>query len=285
MTKRDRGSSRAKMSCGGVRSGEDGASRVWVLGLGRRADLCTLYLWHRPFLTYSLHHPSSPSLHIVLHRNSILNRLLVPSCAFGVPSLFLKFTAGIAGHPVAMPSSQPTPSSHRVASSRQMQSALSYAHDQTVYDDGSGHRIVDSRRRSRMGLVRAVTTQADRVSTPTEDAVPSRNPSTIAVRHRAASGMSPKTLGSEQHVTRRTERLTAKPPVIIGAPRPATTKSYDKVFLSKAHEESTPPPTPRVRRLSTPDLPDLAEAPFCGCGFEAPVVKYCTRCGAVISSR
>jgi hypothetical protein len=202
-----------------------------------------------------------------------------------VPSLFLKLTAGLAADPVAMPSSQPTPPSVREGSTRQMQSALIPAHGQTVYDDGSGHRIVDSRHRSRMGHVHDVTTQADHVSAPTEDAVPSWNPSAMAIRNRSASGVSSKSPNPEQHVIRRTERSKAKVVIIVGTPRPATTKSYDNVTFSQKHEEFTPPPTPRLRRLLTPDLSDLDEAPFCDCGFEASVVKYCTRCEEVINSQ
>ncbi|KAF2497829.1 hypothetical protein BU16DRAFT_326352 [Lophium mytilinum] len=44
----------------------------------------------------------------------------------------------------------------------------------------------------------------------------------------------------------------------------------------------SPPPTPKMGRLPTPDIPDLDEKPFCNCCEESSRFKYCTSCGCGI---
>lgn len=51
----------------------------------------------------------------------------------------------------------------------------------------------------------------------------------------------------------------------------------DRRVKARPREEPTPPPTPLLRRLPSPELSDLDEAPFCECD-EAKVVPYCTLC-------
>lgn len=41
----------------------------------------------------------------------------------------------------------------------------------------------------------------------------------------------------------------------------------------------TPPPTPRMGRLETPELTDLEDSPFCDCCEDLKQVKYCASCG------
>ena len=43
----------------------------------------------------------------------------------------------------------------------------------------------------------------------------------------------------------------------------------------------TPPPTPRISRLATPELDDLEERPFCEC-CTSRTAKYCAGCGYVL---
>ncbi|KAF1949196.1 hypothetical protein CC80DRAFT_278443 [Byssothecium circinans] len=47
---------------------------------------------------------------------------------------------------------------------------------------------------------------------------------------------------------------------------------------------STPPPTPKIRRLPTPDLDELDERPFCNCCIDAHAVKYCASCGQCLKT-
>ncbi|KAH7398816.1 hypothetical protein DE146DRAFT_505209 [Phaeosphaeria sp. MPI-PUGE-AT-0046c] len=64
------------------------------------------------------------------------------------------------------------------------------------------------------------------------------------------------------------EGSTAQYLAVVGSERRSRSQKW---------EEPTPPPTPRLDRLPSPELPDLAEAPFCDCD-EATIVSYCTSC-------
>lgn len=65
-------------------------------------------------------------------------------------------------------------------------------------------------------------------------------------------------------------------PVIIHTP---TSGRNDQHSYFGNTNIDTPPPTPKLRRLSTPDLPDLVGAPFCDCLMERPISKmHCATC-------
>jgi hypothetical protein len=89
-------------------------------------------------------------------------------------------------------------------------------------------------------------------------------------------------LATAGHVTSAhlpSRKLTAKPILIQAQPvkevqKPKISSSFD------AYEILTPPPTPRIGRLATPDLPELEAFPFCHCCEERNIVKYCTSCGS-----
>lgn len=48
---------------------------------------------------------------------------------------------------------------------------------------------------------------------------------------------------------------------------------------------ATPPATPKMERLPTPELEDLDERPFCDCCTGVQVMKYCAACGYELESQ
>lgn len=54
-----------------------------------------------------------------------------------------------------------------------------------------------------------------------------------------------------------------------------TSGACDSKYLS-------PPPTPKIGRLPTPDLEPLDDAPFCDCCAETGIRNFCTNCGSIL---
>jgi hypothetical protein len=197
----------------------------------------------------------------------------------------------VAGQSVTMSSSPTESPSARQTPTRPMQRSFLQAHGQVVYDDGSGRRIVESRRRSRevSGIRTSVKTARIGYSKPTTSNVmlsPS-DPWAIEEQKHPASRAPSKT-GLASHVTsaKKLKSLSKPKVVVIIDPfmRTASEACQTESSLQR-HIELTPPPTPRLSRLETPDLSDLEDTPFCGCGADAHIVKRCTWCGHEISSQ
>jgi hypothetical protein len=154
---------------------------------------------------------------------------------------------------------------------------------QTRYHGRVGLSIAESRRRS--GIVRNVgrPTQSyvNFILYPTNDASLSpRSHQNEASRHHPAPRTSAAKSRSEPHVTSAKHSSKVKSqPVMVHGPAKSIEALCDNTKASyQTSAEPTPPPTPRLARLSTPDFSDLDEAPFCDCGIEAHVVKRCTAC-------
>jgi hypothetical protein len=153
---------------------------------------------------------------------------------------------------------------------------------QTVYQDGAGLQIAETRRRS--GIVRSGPTQAyvDFILYPGDDTPPSpRSRQNEVSQHHPAPRTATAKSESGPHVTsaKRSSRLKPKPMIVqrtAGSNNQPLSDSTKVPYHTSAGP--TPPPTPRLARLSTPDFSDLDEAPFCDCGIEAHVVKRCTAC-------
>ncbi|KAF2257350.1 hypothetical protein BU26DRAFT_42352 [Trematosphaeria pertusa] len=153
---------------------------------------------------------------------------------------------------------------------------------QIDYYDGKVLRISESRRRSHVTSSQPPL-PAGQIYSPVShgDAVLSSPISTSpGIRHGASS--SERDLGSRRHVTSESRKAKA---IIIQNPIPR--KVVDVEENPRLRTESpnmpTPPATPRIERLPTPDLSDLDETPFCDCCIEAHVVKYCASCGEELS--
>jgi hypothetical protein len=153
---------------------------------------------------------------------------------------------------------------------------------QTVYHDGAGLQIAETRRRS--GIVRSGPTQAyvDFILYPGDDTPPSpRSRQNEVSQHHPAPRTATAKSESGPHVTsaKRSSRLKPKPMIVqrtAGSNNQPRSNSTKVPYHTSAGP--TPPPTPRLARLSTPDFSDLDEATFCDCGIEAHVVKRCTAC-------
>ncbi|KAF2741041.1 hypothetical protein EJ04DRAFT_112712 [Polyplosphaeria fusca] len=72
--------------------------------------------------------------------------------------------------------------------------------------------------------------------------------------------------------------------VVIQSPKPVKGSKRTNPTWVEKQAMPTPPPTPKLGgRLPTPDIPELNEAPFCGCCVSPHVVRYCASCGRDIS--
>jgi hypothetical protein len=155
---------------------------------------------------------------------------------------------------------------------------------QTVYHDGAGLQIAETRRRS--GIVRSVEMPAqayvDFILYPGDDTPLSpRSRQNEASQHHPAPRTWTARSESDPHVTsaKRSSRLKPKP-MIVQRTAGSNVQPLSDTTKIPYHTSAgpTPPPTPRLARLSTPDFSDLDEAPFCDCGIEAHVVKRCKAC-------
>ncbi|KAF2803605.1 uncharacterized protein BDZ99DRAFT_167573 [Mytilinidion resinicola] len=84
----------------------------------------------------------------------------------------------------------------------------------------------------------------------------------------------------------RLSRSHAKPVIHQNSPDAAKNVTQTQLNVKNTGfiqpDVPSPPPTPRLGRLPTPDLSDLDETPFCDCCEESSRFKYCTSCGCGI---
>jgi len=100
-------------------------------------------------------------------------------------------------------------------------------------------------------------------------------------------GAKPRQSETDRHVTMispRPNRSRGKPVIIQQSPD--ASKDMTKAQLKNTgffqNAIPSPPPTPRLGRLPTPDIPELDESPFCDCCDGSSRFKYCTFCGCEI---
>jgi hypothetical protein len=182
-----------------------------------------------------------------------------------------------------MPSS-PSPQSSGQTPTVPLKQKEAHEYRQTTYHRGSSVQIAESRRHpwAVRKVEQPVQECSDFVLYPEEndhlyaqsgfEEVSSQ--SHPALRRRAAQP-------SSAHVTSAKQSIKLGPkPVILHTGRKASQELplETKVVLHNA-ADPTPPATPRLARLPTPDFDDLDEAPFCDCGVESHVVERCTECG------
>lgn len=178
----------------------------------------------------------------------------------------------------------PSPSSmqsvqHKPVSS--LYQAKVHDYRQTVYHDKAGVRIAECRRRA--GVTHRVEsstrTYVDFILYPADSTQSSSKAHTHGSLRRAVPDMKPGE-SSRAHVThaKHSSRSRPKPTIIQRASEPRRIlPNGDKMSFSFSGEP-TPPPTPRLSRLPTPELPELKEAPFCDCGIKSHMVKRCRTC-------
>ncbi|KAH7561865.1 hypothetical protein BM1_02969 [Bipolaris maydis] len=153
---------------------------------------------------------------------------------------------------------------------------------QTIYHDKAGVQIAESRRRAAGARKVDLPTQTytDFVLYPTDSIEPSSRSHSYDSSRCSASKFRERESYSTPHVTsaKHSSKARQKPAIIQRALEPRRILSGDEKRQIYLPEESTPPPTPRSTRLSTPELPDLKEVPFCDCGVGGHIVKYCKTC-------
>jgi hypothetical protein len=189
-------------------------------------------------------------------------------------------------HPaLTMPSSPKASSSTQQAARVSKHSSSNGGLRQTVYDDGRSRCIVESRRRSQM--VRDI--EANHIEHSSMWSIPDSSMMKISNRPYLGRMQSPCSAASSTRSLREglasPRDIDAKPlsnktkavvivPVSFGTNELSVTKRNG---TSQHWVEPTPPPTPRLRRLPTPELSDLGDAPFCECD-EVALIRYCNSC-------
>lgn len=248
-----------------------------------RADPPSAYTSHRPpsrTIALSPHYPPAQSSHNTSESFSI-HRCTLCKLFGNTSDSCLVLHASEWSTLSTMPSS-PSTSSTRQAAAYPEQLQESHVYRQTAYHNGAGFQIEESRRRS--GVVRKVESPTrayvDFVLYPMNDVPLAPQSRTIqGFRRDPAPRSSPAEHSSKSHVTsaKRASRIS-KPVVIHEVSKSVNAKPDTAKSSYRTSSGPTPPPTPRLARLSTPDFPDLDEAGFCDCGIDAHVVRRCTSC-------
>lgn len=169
---------------------------------------------------------------------------------------------------------------------------------ETVYHDGQGRFIVNSRYFSEVASWVKATEKAMTESGPHIPRSP-RSPdhSEVAPRARATVPVASQTANTTQtaaplarnrHVTIVKRVAKSRTKIVVERQKPGD--ALKTPGPSRYHENlqyplqqdwvevSTPPPTPSIRRLSTPELSDTEDRPFCDCSTQKHVVRYCSSC-------
>ncbi|KAF2447336.1 hypothetical protein P171DRAFT_430234 [Karstenula rhodostoma CBS 690.94] len=155
---------------------------------------------------------------------------------------------------------------------------------QTDYHDGKGVQIIESRRSTPMT---SVTMPAPKVH-DLAPLSPRKQASSSSRGHKTSSQPSqlrstsissqPKQSG---HVTPRSSPKSRGQVVIVQG---TVSVAVDFGKRDVAIGLTTPPPTPKIERLATPELEDLEDISFCDCCTGVHFVKYCAACGCELES-
>jgi hypothetical protein len=163
---------------------------------------------------------------------------------------------------------------------------------EVVYHDGCGRFTTDSRRRSRTASWVESTALSNSSCSPKwpEQSDLSLGTQYSVLETRQTTNMSQTTVPFEgRHVTVAKHASKSRPKIIVerqerrnGSENTAETFQIFKGLQGPRQqyctEVSTPPSTPRIRRLSTPELSGAEDTPFCDCNNQRKVVRCCTSC-------
>ncbi|KAF2708373.1 hypothetical protein K504DRAFT_353155, partial [Pleomassaria siparia CBS 279.74] len=147
------------------------------------------------------------------------------------------------------------------------------------YHNGNVHQIFESRRHQHVTNFGAGPTSYRQQETTTVHwfSVAENSPLVIHdLRSGSQKGGDPM---SKPHVTVATHVSPRAKPIIFQSPTPHRPKPMDISPLFKTLVITTPPPTPKIDRLPTPELDDLDGFPFCNCCVDVYHCKYCVSCG------
>lgn len=179
-------------------------------------------------------------------------------------------------------SSPPYPGPPSPKSSPSSSNPLAYR--RTDYRHGNVVRITESRRRSPMvssyGLDQTIhPLRSLSREIPVDLSSPSLKASSQVLRAHS-------TRSSQQHQHQYgtlTPKSSSKPKaqaVIVQGPISVSVDFHKRDAVPRFSVDiCTPPPTPRMSRLATPELDDLEERSFCDCCTGRRTAKYCAGCG------
>lgn len=190
----------------------------------------------------------------------------------------------LACRPITMPSSLRPSSSTDQATRILKHSDSKDRHCQTVYDDGHSRCIVESRRRPR--VVRGIDMEDSERPHAGFVMCGSMKGSSVQpspyglLSYPSLKASFPKSGGLTLSREKGLKPLLKSPKEVVIVPassKSCASECEGKTSTSQIWIEPTPPPTPRLGLLPTPELPDLDEAPFCECD-QAIVVRCCASC-------
>jgi hypothetical protein len=163
---------------------------------------------------------------------------------------------------------------------------------EVVYHDGRGRFTTDSRRRSRT----ASWVESTALSHPScSPKWPEQSDMSLGIQRSVLKTNQTTNMGQTavpvggRHVTVAKHAPQSRPKIIVERQRrrdgPENVAETFQIFKGSQEprrqywtEVSTPPSTPRIRRLSTPELSGAEDTPFCDCNNQREVVRCCTSC-------
>ncbi|KAF2470564.1 uncharacterized protein BDR25DRAFT_355052 [Lindgomyces ingoldianus] len=205
-------------------------------------------------------HPETKSKHHWYKFGHLLDHFY---CLYDIPPLQLLM------RPPFLPTTMSESDSIRLRSGAQYRKA--------EFVDGKVVRIQEHRRRAEVFDLAGPSTsnRRDQFGRALNDRMKSKG---FPMEDQNTPGPNLRELNTTRHVTGlgHPSKGSKAKAVIFQKTKPAKTTEEQGL---KSHEISTlltPPPTPKIKRLPTPELPDLDGSPFCDCCIEAHVIKYCT---------
>ncbi|CAI6268134.1 unnamed protein product [Periconia digitata] len=148
------------------------------------------------------------------------------------------------------------------------------------YCDGQNIRVVETRRRQKMvecttSLPTRRNPSSRRSCSSSSSAMPNTSqPVSSSPSMNCREVKEKSTLGD--HVTLSQSHTKA---VVIQSFHPSKGSKSSTSTPGDVGGLMTPPSTPRLERLPTPDLDDLEQNPFCDCCVGMRTIKYCASCG------
>ena len=192
--------------------------------------------------------------------------------------VFQLFTMSSVSSTASSMSSTSTVSSSRPSSSSKYRVA--------EYYDGQVLRIHESRRRPHVTSLAKSTSSArhERPIGAYASLLPIAEPNSNAkgTDHGDRSNKHGSRMIS--HVTTATHISPKAKPVIIQSPLPLRTLKKGALPVFEDSDIPTPPQTPKMQRLATPEIEEWDDSPFCDCCADMRFIKFCTSCGSKLHS-
>lgn len=161
---------------------------------------------------------------------------------------------------------------------------------QMEYHNGNAVRTIESRRPLRISSTESVQVAHNLAAKSREGHVksPSRSQKTSQLSQAISTSSTQRQLHvhmhQNDHVIPKSPKSKAQVVILQGS----VSVSVD--FKGRGRtphfniDLSTPPPTPKLGRLATPELDDVDDRPFCDCCSDRQAMNYCAGCGCELYS-